>query len=748
MKLLKLLPAVLLPVPLVSAAPDAADIIFAGEAYAAERAALTRDHIFANLWGVTNDAFPFETVDGGVWRFRHEATWPAGFYGGIFWHFADLTGDEAWADPARQYTDALSAWRTRANDHDIGFNLLTTFGRAYSVEGDAQDRTALVTGANTFSTAHWMEVVGSLWSFNFNNSRTTPSGSDRRVGPIRQRQNVIIDTAMNIELLFQGARYSDDPLLWDRGLSHMRNVVRDMIREDGGNIQVVDYWLTDRFENGELVAEAGSFRGAYAWQGLSNESAWSRGQGWAIHGLASAFRETGDPIILEGLLRAADFYIRETPEDGVPWWDFDAPRIDPADWVGTGWEGADFLARDSSAAAITAAGLLELSRLLDDPALRQHYFDYAEQILVSLSTPDGDGGYLSQGTGFESILTKGTYSFTGYNKGLPWGDFYYIQALQRYREIVDPFPMWGSHTETARTARWGALPAHVWTVRSHAGRRALGTVHGLYANGVDGDARAVALHDEPVEGDFSFAVDFVSDENFALRPDASAKIVFDWINETEYHFLLLSATGFASGIYRVQGDHPSFMIPISGPLITNHEWQRVEIARSGNTYSITLDGETLFDGIYNGAPRSGLVGVGSLGHSAYFASPELEIASPTPTNFATWAAANIPNPADRAPTADGNGNGLANLLDYILGGPGPAIQVMSLGDGLTEVRFPSRARSDVDVFLEASEDLVNWRTVRTGSPLLHQPGPDGRRSITATAPAGTFFRLRAEFVED
>lgn len=738
----------LLPVTFVSAAPDAAEIIFAGEAYAAERAALTRDHIFANLWGVTGDAFPFETVDGGVWRYRAENTWPAGFYGGIFWHFADLTGDESWADPARQYTQALSAWRTRANDHDIGFNLLTTFGRAYSITGDAADRAALVTGANTFSTAHWMEVVGSLWSFNFNNSRITPSGSDRRVGPIRQGQNVIIDTAMNIELLFQGARYSGERLLWERGLSHMQNTVRDMIREDGGNIQVVDYWLTDRFEDGELVAEAGSLRGAYAWQGLSNESAWSRGQGWAIHGLASAYRETGDPVILEGLLRAVDFYIRETPEDGVAWWDFDAPVIDPADWVGTGWEGADFLARDSSAAAITAAGMLELSRLLEDPALRQHYFDYAERILVSLSTPDADGGYLSVNTAFESILTKGTYSFTGYDKGLPWGDFYYIQALQRYREIVDPFPMWGAHPETARTARWGALPAHVWTVRSHAGRRALGTVHGLYSNGVGGYAQAVALYDEPVEGDFSFAVDFVSDENFALRADASAKIVFDWIGEADYHFVLLSAMEGASGIYRVQGDHPAFMVPFHGPLITDHEWQRVEITRSGKTYAVSIGNELIFNGVYNVAPGSGLVGVGSLGHSAYFASPELTIPASLPTTFATWAAAHIPNPADRAPTADGNGNGLANLLDYALGGPGPALQVAGVGDGWTEVRFPSRPRADVNLILEASGDLVHWRSVRTGSPLLHLPGPDGRRVITASAPAGTFFRLRAEFAED
>ncbi|MCC5807319.1 MAG: hypothetical protein JJU00_13425, partial [Opitutales bacterium] len=161
---------------------------------------------------------------------------------------------------------------------------------------------------------------------------------------------------MNIELLFLGARLGGDTALWEQGRSHMRNVVRDMVREDGGTIQVVDYWLSDQYANGELVAAAGDMRGAYAWQGYSNESTWSRGQGWAIHGLASAYRETGDPVILEGLLRTAEYYLRETPEDGVPYWDYDAPDIDTALFNGTDWAGRDYFARDSSGAPQTAGG--------------------------------------------------------------------------------------------------------------------------------------------------------------------------------------------------------------------------------------------------------------------------------------------------------------------------------------------------------------------------------------------------------
>ncbi|MCD8481900.1 MAG: hypothetical protein LR015_04015 [Verrucomicrobia bacterium] len=342
MKLKKYSPAILILtcaalVPLSASTP--ADIIAAAEDYALARSQTTADFIFDDLLPTQlanavppNELrlVPFETVGDGEWRYSPWTAWPAGFFAGISWHFAATTGSEQWLDRAQALNNRLQGWTTRALDHDIGFNVITTFGEAYRTLGRPEDRAAIVTAANTFSSNHWMPVVGSLWSFNFNNrgpnGRIEPEGSNRVVGPIRQRQNVIIDTSMNIELLFLGSRKGGDVDLYERGLSHMQNVVRDMLREDGSTIQVVDYWMTDQLDSeGELIATAGSKRGAYAWQGYTNESTWSRGQGWAIHGLASTFRETGDPIIMEGLLRAAQYYIENTPEDGVPYWDFDAP---------------------------------------------------------------------------------------------------------------------------------------------------------------------------------------------------------------------------------------------------------------------------------------------------------------------------------------------------------------------------------------------------------------------------------------
>ena len=736
------------------AASSPEEIIFAGEAYAMQRTAETADHIFDELWGTTGDVFPFETVDGGVWRYAGWGAWPSGFFTGVLWHYADTTGDPDWEGRARQFTTALSGWKTKARDHDIGFNLLTTFARGFDITGLDSDREAVVTAANTFSNAHWMPEVGSLWSFNFNwGPSIRPEGSSRVQGGFRQRQNVIIDTSMNIELLFLASRLGGDIELWERGLSHMHNVIRDLVREDGGTIQIVDYYLSDQYSGGELVASAGDTRGTYAWQGYSNESTWSRGQGWALHGLASAYRETGDPVIREGLLRVADYYLRETPEDGVPYWDYDAATIDDQGWLDH-YAGRDLFARDSSAAAIAAAGLLELSRMLDDPAERQRYFDYAERILVSLSTPDGEGGYLSQGTAYESILTQGTYTFSGYNKGLTWGDFYYIQAVQRYREIVDPPARWAAHTAAGATARWARVPSHVWTVRSHAGRTAMGTAHGRYAAGLGGEPLAVALFDTPVSGDVLFTVEVAAAENLDLRPETAARILFNWVDASNHDFFKLSATPGESGVYRRTGGADAQITSVPDALLHDHGWRSVSLTRTGTQYTFAVDNEQTASINLPDAAAEAFLGLAAEGQSVFFADAALEADTP-PESFADWADLAVADPAARTAADDPNNDGFANVLHYLAGTPslaGATAQERPLGvtihtdEDSVSLRFHARKRGDYTVTAEYSADMHSWQSLRTRPAPDTLPDAMGRRTMEAVAEGASagFFRLRAD----
>jgi len=87
----------------------------------------------------------------------------------------------------------------------------------------------------------------------------------------------------------------------------------------------------------------GTVRHKNTHQGYSDESTWSRGQSWGIYGFVMCYRETNDPKYLHQAEKALEFVANHPhyPEDGVPYWDYDAPDIPNT-------------CRDASAAAILA----------------------------------------------------------------------------------------------------------------------------------------------------------------------------------------------------------------------------------------------------------------------------------------------------------------------------------------------------------------------------------------------------------
>jgi hypothetical protein len=188
-------------------------------------------------------------------------------------------------------------------------------------------------------------------------------------------------------------------------VSHALNTREQHVRADGSTYHLVNY-----------DPATGAVQSKGTVQGYSAESTWSRGQAWAVYGFTMAYRETGDPRFLETARATADYFIGHLPADHVPPWDFQAPPVPTPP-------------RDSSAAAIAAAGLLELSRLEPDAGRRQHYFATAQSILLSLSSP----AYLAEGTPSQSVLLHGTRNKPSgsYDTGLIWGDYYFLEALLR-----------------------------------------------------------------------------------------------------------------------------------------------------------------------------------------------------------------------------------------------------------------------------------------------------------------------------
>ena len=166
----------------------------------------------------------------------------------------------------------------------------------------------------------------------------------------------------------------------------------------------------------------GALQRTYTMQGFSDDSTWARGQAWAIYGFTTAYRYTQDPRYLETAHRTADWFTGHLPPDRVPYWDFDVPQAPPQP-------------RDTSAAAIAASALLELSQL--DPAPRRR----ATSTPPAGCSPRCRRRSTCRGTPrSRSILIHGTQNLPEgqQDSGIMFGDYYFVEALNRWERQVGP----------------------------------------------------------------------------------------------------------------------------------------------------------------------------------------------------------------------------------------------------------------------------------------------------------------------
>ena len=224
---------------------------------------------------------------------------------------------------------------------------------------------------------------------------------------------VIPDNLMNLELLEAATRISGNPRFDQVARSHATVTSKHHFRADGGCYHVLDYdQVTKRVQ--------GVTRG----QGASTETAWSRGQSWAIYGYTMMYRETKDPAYLEFAQKVSDFAINHPnmPADGVPYWDFGAPGEE----------------RDSSAASVMASGLLELSTFVPGEKGAK-YRAFAVKQLLSLCS---DAYFAKQGENGDWLLKHGVgHKPAGgeIDTPLDYGDYYFLEALLRFRRLAGGF---------------------------------------------------------------------------------------------------------------------------------------------------------------------------------------------------------------------------------------------------------------------------------------------------------------------
>lgn len=307
--------------------------------------------------------------------------WTQGFeFGSAVLQF-DAVGNKKFLKYGRQQTvQEMATHISHIGVHDHGFNNISTYGNLLRLmkekkipfnewEKNFYELALKVSGA--VQASRWTNINngGFIYSFNGPHSLFVDTIRSCRILMLSHSMGHVLQADNDIKINLLG-----------RAIQHMKATADHCVFYGDGR-DYYDIWGRTAHE-AIFNTNDGNFRCPNAQQGYTGRSTWTRGLAWAMCGFAEEleFLKTLDDSELEAfggrasieefMLRVAkatcDFYIDQTPTDGIPYWDTGAPLLHklgnyldrPADPYN------DFEPVDSSAAAIGAQGLLRLGKYL------------------------------------------------------------------------------------------------------------------------------------------------------------------------------------------------------------------------------------------------------------------------------------------------------------------------------------------------------------------------------------------------
>ena len=411
---------------------------------------------------------PVFTIDG-KYTARGWTEWTQGFaYGSALLQF-DATGDESFLRLGRERTFGRMAHHvTHIGVHDHGFNNVSTYGNLLRLSDEGRTPEAGETEREFYKlalmcsgavqAARWTPIsdgTGYIYSFN---------------GP----HSLFADTIRSLRALALAHRLGHT-LMGERDAKI--SLLARLFDHAGATAKYAVYYGEGRDaydRRGRVAHESvfntnnGDYRCPNSQQGFSPFTTWTRGLAWIMCGYAELleFLDTlGEDdwagydrlAIVAMMLKAArascDFYMENTPTDGIPYWDTGAPELHRlGDYLNRPAQvHNDFEPVDSSAAAIAAQGLLRLGRWLaakGETEAGNRYFQAGLTVLDTLF----DAPYLSTDANHQGLILHSIYHRpNGWDRIPPgskiplgessmWGDYHAREAALYVQRIAENRP--------------------------------------------------------------------------------------------------------------------------------------------------------------------------------------------------------------------------------------------------------------------------------------------------------------------
>ena len=341
------------------------------------------------------DNIPYTSINGRFNDYRSNiCKWTNGFWPGMLWLLYMDTKENRCRKAAERAEVSLDqAFREYDGlHHDVGFMWQVSSGLDYRLTGNRDSRVRTLLAANM--------LMG----------RYNVEGNYLRAWNDRENEKnigwAIIDCMMNLSILYWASNEIGDPRFAYVARRHADKTLAHHLRSDGSVKHIVVY----DSRTGEEIDNLGG-------QGYQKGSSWSRGQAWGLYGFTISYEYTKDIRYLDAAKRIANYFIScVSSNDWIPLCDFRAP--------------AEPVIYDSTAGAIAASGLIELSRCVAEEE-RELYWQASVKLLSALEKK-----FCNWKEDEDGILMMGTERYHGeVGRHIPiiYGDYFFIEAISKMR---------------------------------------------------------------------------------------------------------------------------------------------------------------------------------------------------------------------------------------------------------------------------------------------------------------------------